>query len=73
MDNHLHNAGGGPGVDLSRTRTLQEVLDVIAARVKQSKAGELIVTNADWHEAQLKEQRLPLRGTLMLSLLIIRS
>ena len=64
MDNHLHNAGGGPGVDLSRSRTLQEVLDAIAARVKQSKAGELIVTNADWHEAQLKEQRLPLRRDL---------
>ena len=26
MDNHLHNAGGGPGVDLSRTRSLDEVL-----------------------------------------------
>jgi hypothetical protein len=64
MDNHLHNAGGGPGVDLSRARSLQEVLDAIAARVKQSKAEELIVTNADWHEAQLKEQRLPLRRDL---------
>jgi predicted amidohydrolase YtcJ len=64
MDNHLHNAGGGPGVDLSLARTLQEVLDAIAARVKQSKPGELIVTNADWHEAQLKEQRLPLRRDL---------
>jgi predicted amidohydrolase YtcJ len=64
MDNHLHNAGGGPGVDLSRSRTLQEILDAIAARIKQSKAGELIVTNADWHEAQLKEQRLPLRRDL---------
>ncbi|MGE3887246.1 MAG: amidohydrolase, partial [Vicinamibacterales bacterium] len=25
MDNHLHAAGGGPGVDLSRTRSLEEV------------------------------------------------
>jgi len=64
MDNHLHSAGGGPGVDLSRTRTLQEILDAIAARVKQSKPGDLIVTNSDWHEAQLKEQRLPLRRDL---------
>lgn len=64
MDNHLHTAGGGPGVDLSRTRSLQEVLDAIAARVKQSKSDELIVTNSDWHEAQLKEQRLPLRRDL---------
>lgn len=60
MDNHLHSTGGGPGVDLSRTRTLQEVLDAIAERIKQSKPGDLVVTNSDWHEAQLKEQRLPL-------------
>ncbi|MBI4444476.1 MAG: amidohydrolase [Acidobacteria bacterium] len=63
-DNHLHGAGGGPGVDLSRVRTLQELLDAIALRVKQSRPGELIITNSDWHEAQLKEQRLPLRRDL---------
>src|SRR5713226_5885096 len=27
-DNHLHGAGGGPGVDLSRARTLDEVLNL---------------------------------------------
>ncbi len=45
MDNHLHNAGGGPGVDLSPTRTLQQVLDAIAERVKHGKPGDVIVTN----------------------------
>lgn len=64
MDNHLHGAGGGPGVDLARTRSLQEVLDAIAKRVKESGPDDLIVTNADWHEAQLKEKRLPLRRDL---------
>jgi predicted amidohydrolase YtcJ len=64
QDNHLHNAGGGPGVDLSRARTLQEVLDLIGARVKQSGPGDVVTTNADWHEAQLKEQRLPYRKDL---------
>ncbi len=64
MDNHLHNAGGGPGVDLSRTRSMEEVLNAIAARVAESEAGELILTNRDWHEAQLAEQRLPLRRDL---------
>jgi predicted amidohydrolase YtcJ len=64
MDNHLHSAGGGPGVDLSRTRTVQDVLDAIAERGKHSKPGDLIVTNGDWHEAQLQEQRLPLRRDL---------
>jgi predicted amidohydrolase YtcJ len=63
-DNHLHNAGGGPGVDLSRARTLREVLAAIESRVKQSKPGDVVTTNSDWHEAQLKEQRLPLRRDL---------
>ncbi len=63
-DDHLHSAGGGPGVDLSQARSLEEVLAAIAARVGASKPGELVVTNSDWHEAQLKEQRLPLRRDL---------
>jgi len=64
MDNHLHGAGGGPGVDLSRARSLAEVRAAIAARVEQSKSGDIIVSNSDWHEAQLSEQRLPLRDDL---------
>jgi predicted amidohydrolase YtcJ len=64
MDNHLHGAGGGPGVDLSRARSLSDVSDAIAARVRASKPGDVILSNSDWHEAQLKEQRLPLRDDL---------
>lgn len=64
MDNHLHGAGGGRGVDLSRSRSLGDVYAAIAARVKQSQPGEIIVSNSDWHEAQLQEQRLPLRDDL---------
>jgi predicted amidohydrolase YtcJ len=63
-DNHLHSAGGGPGVDLSRVRTMQELMTAIAARVQTAKAGDIVITNSDWHEAQLKEQRLPLRNDL---------
>lgn len=63
-DSHLHNAGGGPGVDLSRTRSLAELLAKVDERVRASKPGELVVSNADWHEAQLKEQTLPLRRDL---------
>jgi predicted amidohydrolase YtcJ len=63
-DNHLHAVGGGPGVDLSNARTLTEVLDAIRERASQSAPGELVITNADWHEAQLEEQRLPLRRDL---------
>src|SRR6185295_2449445 len=63
-DNHLHDAGGGPGVDLSRVRTLDALLAAIAARVKVARPGEVIVTNSDWHEAQLTEHRLPYRRDL---------
>src|SRR5262245_49011056 len=63
-DDHLHDAGGGPGVDLSRTRSIVDVLAAIAARVKQSRPGDIIVTNSDWHEAQLTEHRLPYRRDL---------
>src|SRR5713101_7954206 len=42
-DNHLHGAGGGPGVDLSRARTLDEVLHLISARVKQATRGEIVI------------------------------
>lgn len=63
-DNHLHAAGGGPGVDLSHTRVLDEVLAAVAARVKLNGPGDVVVSNGDWHEAQLKEQRLPLRRDL---------
>ena len=64
MDNHLHGAGGGPGVDLSRARSLVDVYAALAARVKQSAPDDIILSNSDWHEAQLKEQRLPLRDDL---------
>ena len=64
MDNHLHGAGGGPGVDLSRARSLADVTTAISARAKTANPGDVIVSNSDWHEAQLKEQRLPLRDDL---------
>ncbi|HEX6163549.1 MAG TPA: amidohydrolase [Vicinamibacterales bacterium] len=64
MDNHLHGAGGGPGVDLSRARSMADVMAALQARVQAAKAGDVIVSNSDWHEAQLKEQRLPLRDDL---------
>jgi predicted amidohydrolase YtcJ len=59
-DGHFHNEGGGPGLDLSHTRTLAELLAVVADAAKRTPAGALIVSNSDWHEAQLKEKRLPL-------------
>jgi predicted amidohydrolase YtcJ len=63
-DSHLHNAGGGPGVDLSAARSLADILAAVSERVKIAGAGNIIVSNGDWHEAQLKEQRLPFRRDL---------
>ncbi len=63
-DNHFHALGGGPGVDLSAARTMADVLGAIAARAAGTEPGGLVVTNSNWHEGQLAEQRLPLRDDL---------
>ncbi len=63
-DGHFHNEGGGTGIDLSATRSLADVLAVVGAAAAQAKPGDLIVSNSDWHEAQLREQRLPLATEL---------
>ena len=63
-DSHLHSVGGGPGVDLSAARARSDVFRAIQTRVAATPRGEIIVSNSDWHEAQLKEQRLPLRRDL---------
>ncbi len=64
MDGHLHNAGGGPGVALAGVRSIDELLAAVEARASASQAGDIIVSNSDWHEAQLKEKRLPHRREL---------
>src|SRR5919108_1724786 len=53
MDGHLHHASGRPGVQLSRVRSIDELLAAVEARVKKAAPGELVVSNSDWHEAQL--------------------
>ena len=63
-DGHFHGIHGGPGVDLSQARTLQDVFDAVSARAVITPAGDFVVSNSDWHEAQLQEQRLPLASEL---------
>ncbi len=63
-DGHLHDAGGGPGIELAGARNLADIVAAVAARVKQSRPGDVIVSNSDWHEAQLTEHRLPYRRDL---------
>jgi predicted amidohydrolase YtcJ len=63
-DGHFHNEGGGTGIDLSRVRSLADLLGAVATAAKQAPPDAVIISNADWHEAQLKEQRLPLASEL---------
>ncbi len=58
-DDHFHNEGGGSGVDLSHVRSLGELLTTVANAAAAAPAETIVVSNSDWHEAQLKEQRLP--------------
>jgi predicted amidohydrolase YtcJ len=58
-DGHLHNEGGGPGVDLSGARSLADLLDAVRRAASETTPGKPIISNNDWHEAQLMEQRLP--------------
>src|SRR5262249_6652456 len=46
-------------VDLSHVRSLKDLLTTVANAAAMAPAGAVIVSNSDWHEAQLKEQRLP--------------
>ena len=59
-DGHFHNEGGGSGIDLSTTRSIAELLAAVGAAAAEAKPGDLLVSNSDWHESQLREQRLPL-------------
>ena len=58
-DAHFHNEGGGTGIDLSHVRSFAELMVTVANAAARTEPGMLIISNADWHEAQLKEQRLP--------------
>jgi predicted amidohydrolase YtcJ len=58
-DAHLHGEGGGANVDLSKVRTMAELLAAVRARVEATPAGGLVMSNTDWHEMQLAERRLP--------------
>ena len=63
-DSHLHTAGGGPGIDLSQTRSLADVFAKLSEAARSAKPGDTVVSNSDWHEAQFKEQRLPTAAEL---------
>ena len=66
-DSHNHMRATGLNffrVDISKTRTVAEVLAAIAARVATTPAGEWVAASSRWHESQLAEQRFPTRTEL---------
>jgi len=63
-DGHFHSAGGGAGIDISQTRSLADIFAKISDAAKTSAPGQILVSNSDWHEAQLKEQRTPTAAEL---------
>ncbi len=63
-DAHLHNVGGGPGIDLSKARTMAELLAQVAAAARTAAPGAVLLSNPDWHEAQLQELRTPTAAEL---------
>src|SRR5690349_4234128 len=63
--NHMLRAGHNLSeVDLSKARTIGDVLGAIEARAGKARSGEWITTASRWHESQLAEQRFPLRQEL---------
>ncbi len=63
-DDHFHGEGGGPGLDLSTVRSIPELLIAVRSAVETAPDGGMVVSNFDWHEAQLSEQRLPTAAEL---------
>lgn len=63
-DAHLHNVGGGPGIDLSKARTMAELLAQVSAAARTAAPGAVLLSNSDWHEAQLQELRTPTAAEL---------
>lgn len=66
-DGHLHSkpeAFDPDIVNLVPIRSMRELLDAVKAGVQRAGPGKLVVTNSDWHEAQITELRLPTRWDL---------
>ncbi len=76
IDTHVHvvslgsiGAGAGLGflgtdrvLDISKATSIQDILDIIASRIREREKGELIITG--WYKELLKEGRRPTRWDL---------
>lgn len=58
-DDHFHGVGGGDGVALAKVRSMAELLAALKDGVAKAAPGAMVISNGDWHEAQLNERRKP--------------
>ena len=66
-DSHLHTLGAARdifNVALEDARSLDAVLQALAARVAATPPGEWVVASSGWHEGQIAEGRMPTRQEL---------
>ncbi|HEY7063399.1 MAG TPA: amidohydrolase [Chloroflexota bacterium] len=66
-DSHHHMLRAGHNlsdIDLSRARTVDDVLRAIGERAAATPPGEWVTTASRWHESQLVERRFPHREEL---------
>ncbi len=67
IDSHSHPTGYGMKIfqpDLSKPTTMAGIIDLIAARVKESQPGEWVTNSGIWNESKLAEKRNPTRSDL---------
>ncbi|RWA53417.1 hypothetical protein AU476_13885 [Cupriavidus sp. UYMSc13B] len=64
-DGHIHDVGGGPGIDLSQTRSIAEMLATLSMAVAKANPGDLLISNPDWYHGQLNERRMRPRASLI--------
>jgi predicted amidohydrolase YtcJ len=66
-DSHNHMLFTGQNLaqlDLSETRTIDDVLKAVGGRAAASSPGEWVQASSRWHESQLAEKRFPRREEL---------
>jgi predicted amidohydrolase YtcJ len=67
VDSHAHVSHVGEElakVDLSRCRSIADVLEAVGERARQTPPGEWVQVSAMWHETALAERRFPTRHEL---------
>jgi predicted amidohydrolase YtcJ len=67
IDSHSHPTSYGMHIfqpDLSKAKTLAEIMQLIGAKAKESKPGDWITNSGIWNETKLAEKRSPTRADL---------